>query len=51
MLVVNQANELLEDLRDVMGLGLEEGAVPDAYLHILELDSRVVKRRNSFCGY
>jgi hypothetical protein len=48
MIVVDEADELLQNLWDIPGMILEKGAVPNTYFHILELDSRVIKRCNSF---
>lgn len=39
VIVVRQADKILKDARDERGVVLEELAVADAYLHVLELDS------------
>lgn len=48
MIVVDEANELFQDLRDEPRVALEKTAVPNAYFHILQLDGRVVERCDSF---
>jgi len=46
MLMMHQANEVVEDLGDVLLLRLKESVIPNANLQVLEKDGRMREINN-----